>query len=368
MARIVTVYENRRAPFRAEDMSYIRWLKISEALARRGHLVDIATGESGSWWTRRRPPVRLSESLRRVSFADVRWADYDVVKTLFHVGFETLEAHGGAGHPFIISKLGSVVASTDRDGVYFFGRMREQLYATQQRIERASTYVTVLSEPARALWAECFGPRHNVLLVRGAADREIPERASDPFPRRGRPRCLFAGNVYGIGSQPEANRVLVDKLNRLGRLLSAAGIDLYVLGPGHVSLLDRRYVAYLPPVPHEQAWSYLHHAHVGIVVAPGPWVHNNESTKIYHYLRAGLPVVSETGFPNDHVVRESGLGFVVDNGNLELMARKIGEAVETQWDRAAAIRYILANHTWDERAAVYDALLAGRLRAAGGRT
>jgi len=54
MAKIVTVYNARHRRFEPADMSYIRWLKVSEALARCGHQVDIATNEPG-WWMRRSP-------------------------------------------------------------------------------------------------------------------------------------------------------------------------------------------------------------------------------------------------------------------------------------------------------------------------
>lgn len=47
MARIVTVYEDGRRPFVPTDMSYVRWYKISAALAALGHEVDIATREPG---------------------------------------------------------------------------------------------------------------------------------------------------------------------------------------------------------------------------------------------------------------------------------------------------------------------------------
>jgi len=357
MASIVTVYNDWHRQFLPVDMSYIRWLKISDSLSRLGHKVDIATNEKFRWWEFRTFPVQMSDNLRRVPLREVRWAAYDVIKTLFHSGFNTLEAFGGTGHPFIISKLGSVVGPEDMKGIYFYGRKREFLYATQRKIDQTSTYVTVLSEPARELWEACFGPRTNILLVPGAADRDVPAATADPFPKTDWMRCIFVGNVYGKESQPEANSVLVDKLNRLGRLLSSSDIRLYMLGPGEVGMLDRRYVTYLGVVGYEQSWNYLHFAHVGIVIAPGSYVHNNESTKIYHYLRVGLPVVSEAGFPNDHVVRESQLGFVVENGNLDLMAEKIQEAARKDWNRDLAVQYILANHTWDKRVEVYDAMI-----------
>jgi glycosyltransferase involved in cell wall biosynthesis len=357
MASIVTVYNDWRQEFRPVEMAYIRWLKISESLSRLGHRVDIATNETFKWWRPGKFPVQVGENLRRVSLRAVRWADYDVVKTLFHTGFDTLEKRRGTGHPFIISKLGSIVAPEERDGIYFYGAYREKLYSTQKKIDAVSTYITVLSQPARALWEACFGPKTNILLIPGATDRQVPTPTRDPFPKGAQMRCLFAGNVYGKQAQPEANRVLVDKLNRLGRLLSGTGIRLYMLGPGDVSELDRRHVTYLGVAPYAQTWDYFHFAHVGIVVAPGSYLHNNESTKIYHYLRVGLPVVSEAGFPNDHVVRESQLGFVVENGNLDLMAERIQEAVRSHWNRDFAVQYILANHTWDKRAETYDAVI-----------
>jgi glycosyltransferase involved in cell wall biosynthesis len=253
--------------------------------------------------------------------------------------------------------LGSVVGPEDRPGIYFYGRRREWLYATQRRINETSKYVTVLSRPAEELWTECFGAKDNILIVPGGVDRDVPPPAQNPYPEGHRAKCLFAGNVYDRISQPEANAVLIDKLNNLGKLLSDRGIRLYLLGPGDVRRLDKRWVSYLGVVPYEEAWAYLHFADVGVVVAAGEFMHNNESSKIYHYLRVGLPVVCEDGFPNDYVVTESRLGFVVENSNLELMAERTAEVVHRDWDRDYAINYILDHHTWDQRVEVYDKVI-----------
>jgi hypothetical protein len=112
-------------------------------------------------------------------------------------------------------------------------------------------------------------------------------------------------------------------------------------------------------VPYEDSWDYIHFAAVGIVLTAGGRMHNNESTKLYHYLRAGLPVVSEAGFPNDNVVIESRLGHIVENGALAMMADRIEESLRTAWDRERAIRYILDRHTWEKRAEIYDRVLRG---------
>jgi len=357
MARIVTVYSTERRATELTDMSNIRWLKISEALARLGHRVDMATAEHK--WRLRKPVIEVRPGLRRVPISQVDWREYDVVKTLFHRGFETLERHGGAGHPFVIAKLGSVVGPRDMDGIYFLGRQRERMFRTQGRIDAVARFVTVLSEPARSLWTDCHGRRERLLLVPGAVDAELPAPTADPYPEDERVRCLFAGNFYSTvrGSQPEAHRVIARKLNELGRHLVPQGARLYALGPGDAGSLDPGAVTYLGSTSYERSWDFLRHAHVGVVVSAGAFMHNNESTKIYHYLRVGLPVVLEAGFPNEHVVREAGLGFVVDAGSMAALAARVVEAAHATWNRDVAVQYILDNHTWDRRARTYDRII-----------
>lgn len=357
MAKIVSVYNRFKPDFLPVDMSYIRWLKVAEALARLGHQVDIATMES----IPEQSPVQMGPNLRRISLRNVHWQDYNVVKTVFHRGFETLEFFGGIDHPFIISKLGSVVAPYDTEGIYFYGELRRELYATQQRIQKTSKYVTLLSPQAKELWLRSFQSNGNILLVPGAADKQIPDYRRNPFPDGKEIRCLFAGNIYTLDRQPEANAVLVNKLNQLGKILKGFDVRLFMIGVGEVSGLDVGSVEYLGAIPYEETWDYLRSADVGVVVSSGKFHHNNESSKIYHYLRAGLPVVSEAGFPNDFLIHETKLGFSVESGNMELMAKKIVEAARTRWDRQSAVRYILDHHTWENRVQTYDRLIKEEL-------
>jgi glycosyltransferase involved in cell wall biosynthesis len=368
MARIITVgpraagtNDRIQGDIVPVTMSYIRWFQVSEALAKRGHEVDIAVADEAKDWAfcaRERVPG----TPRCVPLSQVKWGDYDIVKSMFHRGFETLEAEGGADHPFVVAVLGSVVGPTDMDGILFYGETRAQLYATQERIERAARFVTVLSHPARALWEACFGPKDNVLVVPSAAERHVPAPAWNPYPDDGTIKVLFSGNVYTSQTQPDANVVLVDKLNRLGRLLDSRGARLYMMGLGEVGALDTNAVTYLGAIPYERTWDYFHFADVGIVVSAAPFMHNNESSKIYYYLRAGLPVVSESGFPNDNVLEESGHGFVAENGNLEAMADAIVEAARMNWDRERAVRFVLERHTWESRVETYERVFDRHLR------
>lgn len=362
MARIVTVYTSRR--HKLISMSYIRWYKISEALARLGHQVDIATNEFTMWrWWKKKPPIPMGENLRRVPLTKVRWSDYDVVKTLYREGFETLNRYRGTGHSFIISRLGTVVGPQDMEGVYFYRKSREQMYSIQKKINQTSKYIAVLNEPAKKLWTTCFGHRDSILIVPGAVDRSVPSSSQDPYPKEAKTRCIFAGNLLQRNFAPEANLALIHKLNKLGQCLSMRGARLYVIGPGDAEHLDKKYVAYLGIKQYEEAWDFLYFAHVGVELVKGEkFMHNNESSKVYHYLRVGLPVVSEEGLPNNDLIKKARLGFVVKNSDLELMAQKIEEAAHSNWDRTYAINYILDNHTWDKRAEIYDKIIKEHFR------
>lgn len=374
MAKIVTVYESDYTKLAIEcksplvsDMSYIRWIKTSEALARRGHHVDMATNEI--IWRKHRAPIIMGERLRRVPLSKVVWDDYNVIKTSYHRGFATLSAYGGTRHPFIISHLGSVVGPRDMEGIYFHGPVRRSLYKIQKEIKRYSKYISLLNNNARKLWkgfSPCSGK--NVLIVPGAADRAIPAPARNPYLKTKGKICIFASNFFDNVMQPVAHKIIVDKLNQLGKFLLRYDVRLYVLGVGDPRRLNKKFVTYLGAVSYEDSWDYLYFAHVGIAISVGKFMHNNESTKIYYYLRTGLPVVIGGIFPNNYLVKEAGLGFIVESGNLELMAKKISEAIFKDWDRAYAVRYILENHTWDKRVEAYDKVITENFAlSSGGR-
>ncbi len=357
MARIVTVYHQRREPFVPENMALIRWMRMSEALAGQGHTVDMATlepaVESG--------PIQMSVGLRRISLKHVQWKDYDAVKTLFHLGFDTLAQWGGLDHPFLISSLGSVVGDTDMGGVYFFGERRKWLFEVQVRMARRGGVVSILTRESIDLWRRMHGDSNVILQVPGATEAEVPAPGPDPYPDSGRPRCVYSGNIYTVDTQAEAHWALIDRLNRLGRALDSRGIRLFVVGNGSTGGLDPDCVSHLGAVPYHQSWDYLWHAGVGIVLAFGPEMNHNESTKIYYYLRCGLPVVCEASYPNQGLIEAARLGRVSPNGDMEAMAVAIEQCIDADWDRRGASEYMKREHTWAQRARIYKPIFNERL-------
>jgi hypothetical protein len=336
-------------------MTTTRWARMSEALADLGHAVDMIVDARTS-------TLRAHPNLRLVPFAEVDWAAYDVVKTLCHHGFSTLMAHGGADHPFIIAKLGSVVGGRDGvAGVHFSGAERAALYVLQQEIARRSRYVTVLTEPSRRLWRECGG-HDRVLTVPTGVDRVIPPPRSNPYRGMTERIAVYIGTLYR-STQRDINLLWQDRLTRLGRLLGRKGIRLCVVGRGLTDRLDPAAVTFLGAVENDRVWDHQYFADAGVVLAQGA-VQHNESSKLYYYLRTGLPVVSEAPVPNNDLIASANLGFIGPYGDDQTMADLIDAATRTAWRRDRAIAYMLAHHTWDQRARIYETRLRAELGGA----
>ena len=352
--RIATVYKRELSNgFAPTKMSTIRWLRISECLAARGYRVDMVMNGPGFALSR-------NPNLRRVPFSRVDWKRYDLIKTLFHSGFEVVWEDGGRDHPFIISKLGSVVGDRDEtDGVYFFKRERERLYSIQERIRHTSRYVTLLSAPSRTLWEKQFDSTDNLLLVPTGVDREVPEPRRNPYKRFSERIVVYIGNIYEE-TQREVNELWQTRLNNVGAKLRRRGMRLCFIGTGRVDRIDAKAVTLLGAVPNSQIWDYQYFADVGLVLAQGKTQHN-ESSKLYYYLRTGLPVVSEAPVPNNFLVEATGMGFVADYGDDEMMVDMIEAALRRDWHREDGIRYMVENHTWDKRVDTYDVLIRREL-------
>ena len=353
--RIATVYKrDSYSRFSPAKMSTIRWLRVSEGLASLGHRVDMIMNGNG-------PDCTAVPNLRTVQFADADWSSYDVVKTLFHAGFESLCEEGGGDHPFIISKLGSVVGShDDTDGVYFFNHERQHLHQIQDRIHERSRYVTLLTDASRRLWEELYGPCDNLLHVPTGVDRKVPAARGNPYKNFSEPIVVYAGNIYGE-TQPEMNLVWQERLNRVGQLLRRKGIRLCFIGSGKVDQLDRAAVTVIQEVDNQHVWDYQRFANVGLVLAQGKKQHN-ESSKLYYYLRSGLPVISEAPVPNNFLIDETGMGYVADYDDDLVLVEMTESAIHREWPSREAIRHVVRNHSWDRRVQTYDRVIRASLQ------
>jgi len=351
--RIACVYTRDPRPgIEAMSMSGLRLFRMAEALARRGHQVDIVIDLHPE-------PSLLTQRLRAVPFRRVQWNDYDIVKTVFYGGWESLVATSGGNHPFIVSKLGSVVGRRHTEGVYFPGEIREKLFQAQEQVARRSRIVTVLTNRNAALWLAEHGQATQLHIVPTGVDAEIPPARRNPYAdlRIDQPVALFAGNIYTRDQQPELNVLWQDRLNWLGRALRRRGVQLVAIGNGQTDLLDRQAVFHFGPIEATEIWDWQRFARVGIVIAQGA-VQDNESSKIYYYLRTGLPVVCEAPIPNSWLIKSTGLGIVVSYGDDQSFLDAVTELSEKPPKNEGVEEYMIKNHSWDVRAATYDSAFA----------
>ena len=130
-----------------------------------------------------------------------------------------------------------------------------------------------------------------------------------------------------------------------------------LLSLGRYDQIDPEAVSILGGVENDRIWDYHYFADVGIVLAQGT-VQHNESSKIYYYLRAGLPVVSEDPVPNNSLITNSKLGLISPYQYDEKMADLIQEATERAWDKERGIEFVLENHTWDSRVKIYHDVIS----------
>lgn len=333
-------------------MNLIRFVRMSEALARRGHEVHLVSAA---------PTGLASTGLLREVMADaVRWTDYDVVKTVLHSGFVALDRWGGSDHPFIVSNLGSVVGREDTDGVYFYGTVREDLWHWQQQVARRSRVVSLHTTQNADLYRRMHGTRPT-LMVPGGVDAVVPAPGPDPYAALGvtEPVALFAGNIYSRDRQAEVNLFWQDRLNRLGRALRRRRVRLVAMGPGAIDHLDPACVTHVGVIDFRAFWDWQWHARVGIVLAQGA-VQDNESSKIYYYLRTGLPVVSDASVPNVGLITETGHGATVPFHpyDLEAFADAAAGFAAHAPDPRGVIAHMTEHHSWDARAARYAPILA----------
>jgi hypothetical protein len=347
--RVGCVYIDTHCPdFKLTSMSGLRFFRMAEALARRGYEVDIILNRLSS-------PQRRGARLMEVPFRFVRWERYDVVKTFFHRGFESLMEAGGGDHPFIVSKLGSVVGREQTPGVHFYGRIRERLFQTQQEIARRSRFVTLLTEESAALWQSEHGSAIPLLRVPTGVDADIPPAGPNPYAALGidRPIVLFAGNLYSREQQPEVNAFWQERLNQLGHLLGRHGLCLVAMGSGETDRLDPNAVTHVGRIDAIEYWNWQHHANVGLVLAQGDR-QDNESSKIYYYLRTGLPVVCERGVPNAWLVEQTAHGAVVDFLDSRAMVEAALMLTKAPPRPNGLVSHMVEKHSWDARAALYD--------------
>lgn len=330
--------------FDVVTMDMIRWLRVSEELAKSGFFVDMITNE-----TTDRINV-MAKNLRRLPISKFFYKNYDVIKTNYNEGFNTLEKLGGSNHPFIIARL----QPTGLKKPYFrISHLRQWLeYQKDKKIIKKAKFISVLTEENIRLLKNEYNRTKNVLLVPTGVEKFNHKPGKNPYKNISQKIALFAGNIYNQDLRKQ-NLYWQNRLNQIGKMLKNKNICLCFVGSGMTDHLNSEYVKYIGAVQNDIFFDYQYYADVGITLALDR-IQKDESSKIYYYLRAGLPVISESPVPNNWLIKKSKMGFIVPFDDDVKMVNAIKKAINKKWDKKYAIKYMINNHTWDKRVEIYD--------------
>jgi glycosyltransferase involved in cell wall biosynthesis len=282
--------------------------------------------------------------VRRLGVLD-RSNEYDLVKTCYHDSIMLLGKFRGP----VVSRIVRVVDQLlpDRDGP-----MRQKLLHCQSLIKSRATVLVLNNVENSYRWRQFYGNDMPIVLVPTGCPKHIPEPGQNPFSSNER-AIMFLGSIASPRMVYLLNQA-VEKLRGVGRL-HLIGLNKACMYGGDENCQLSSSVVDHGELPESETWDYISHAAVGLALATGQHAFDNDVSKIFNYLRGGLPVVSEEPILNNDLVRQTGLGRVFRFGDAEDLAEKARELIENPLDetREVTMQFMAREHSWDKRVDVY---------------
>lgn len=276
---------------------------------------------------------------------------YDVVKTCYHDSIIFVPD----GTKNIVSRIVRVIdhARPKRDD-----RFRANLLKCQELIFKKAHTVVFNNEENRSRWLKLYGESVQTALVPTGCPLVIPTPGKNPY-KTDMKVILFLGSVA-------SPRMLI-MLNKLARIMSGIA-EIHLVGLNKTLLYGGETDSDLDPliVTHGakaeiETWDYVYYADVGLALAAGPDPFDNDISKIYSYLRGGLPTISEEPILNNDLVTGLGYGDVFGFGDIDALVSCL-EVIMSHpplEKRSLVMGFMAKEHSWDERVARYINLFQG---------
>jgi glycosyltransferase involved in cell wall biosynthesis len=269
---------------------------------------------------------------------------FDLVKTCYHQSIRLVKDFQGP----IVSRLVRIVDAQlpERDE-----RNRSELLYCQDMIKERASGLVLNNVFNHRRWTRFYGSKQEIAIVPTGCPTTLPDQGDNPYTENYYP-LLFLGSVA-------APRILA-VLNELASRLSKT-CRIHLIGLNKISLYGNSCDSELTELiidhgemPEQELWNYIMFARVGLALAPGPHVFENDLSKIYNYLRAGLPVVSEECIVNNDLIGTTGLGRIFEFGNISDLENRIIEVLNTDFEqqRIETKGYMAKEHSWKQRAQV----------------
>lgn len=245
----------------------------------------------------------------------------------------------------IVSRIVRVVDSTFPERDNFF---RTKLLECQKLISDRAVLVIFNNEENRSRWINFYGGSAQTALVPTGCPLVIPPPVRNPYHTH-KKILLFLGSVAAV-------RIL-HMLNQLAKHVTDVA-EIHLVGLNKAGMYGADSNSELSSLivnhgqkPEQEIWDYVYHADAGLAFATSPQPFDNDMSKIYSYLRGGLPILSEEPILNNDLVLGLEYGSVFGYGDLTtLISRSRTLLVNPPIQkRGYVMERMSADHSWDRR-------------------
>ncbi len=319
----------------------IRLYALTEGLRKRGLQVDIIAPVERHAVTAGGVPVY---PLRRL----LGKTRYDILKTCYHFSVELIGEYRGP----VVSRIVRVVDEhlPERDTT-----CRERLMRCQETIKTRSSVVVLNNMENAKRWRDIYGESPSIELIPTGCPAVLPRISKNPYEKKEQ-AILFLGSL--------ASRRMVAMVNALAEALKGVS-RIHYIGQNKHHLYGSGETWDLSPliVRHGEMqegniWNYIRHARLGLAVATGPYPFDNDLSKIYSYLRGGLPVLSEERIVNNDLVKTTGLGELFRYDDVDDAVKKALMIMSGphRGREKRVMSYMAGAHAWERRVDQYCTL------------
>ena len=331
-------------PFKpANGMDLVRLRAISGGLIRQGLDVDVVSPMNKEGTLNGFIPVRPVSVLNQKG-------RYDVVKTSYHYSIKLVGAYDGPVLSRIVRVVDHILPERDEP-------FRGELLECQKLIRERATALVLNNTENETRWRALYGQKPPVVLIPNGCPVEIPASRENPFDPE-EPAILFLGSL--------AAPRMIDMINKAAERLQGkvkfhlVGLNKCGLYGGGDTCFPNRLIVDHGEMPENEVWNYIQHADIGLALATGPHAFDNDVSKIFNYLRGGLPVLTEDPILTNKLVKQTGLGKIFMYGNVDDLISNALELLDNpmkQKKKEAVMKFMIEHHSWEKRVKDYALFL-----------
>ncbi len=324
-------HKNPYAPPKGIDL--IRLRSIVRGLIKKGQEAEIIAPVDRDGMIEDIIPVR------RLSGLDLN--RYNILKTSYHESIKYVDNFDGP----IVSRIVRVVDEKypERDE-----RFRKSLLQCQEVMAQKSAGMIFNNEANAERWRRDYGNRQKIAIIPSGCPAKIPPKGKNPYSTSS-PVLLFLGSI--------ASERMLNMLNDAAARLAGVA-EIHFVGLNKVGMYGAASPATISEaiishgeLPEAEVWDYIRFAQMGVAIAAGPHPFDNDLSKMFSYLRGGLPILAEERIATNYLIKETGHGCIFKYDDLDgLVARALQMNTTELSQRAEKVmNHMVRNHSWTRR-------------------